>query len=287
MLSGGQIAEPLPSSGPVMAFADNGGTRIYFEAHGSGDTLVLIPGLGGSTRQLARLGELLRQGHRVVLIDPRGAGQSDKPDMEYDGALLSSDVVAVLDAAGAPHAHVAGISFGGMIAQELAIRHPARIRSVVLASTYAASDAWTDRMWEVREGMIRAQGMAAHFRLAAMFLFSPHTFRTESATLHMIEQAFAAAPPDSVGYLRQLQFCRRHDSRDRLSGIRTPTLVATGAEDILCSPLQGRELAAAIPGAAYREVPSAAHLFMLSQPELFSGMVRDFIAAVGASQGSQ
>lgn len=266
-----------------MAFAQSGGTRIYFEVHGSGDTLVLIPGLGGSTRQLAQIGETLRSDYRVVLVDPRGAGQSDKPDISYDAPLLAADVVAVLDQIAEPLAHLVGISFGGMIAQELAIRQPSRVRSLVLASSYAASDSWTDRMWEVRENMIRRLGMADHFRLALMFLFSPRTFQTEAATVQAIEAAFAGSPPDPVAYLRQLQFCRTHDSRDRLSSIRAPTLVVTGAEDILSSPLQGRELAAGIPGAAYREIPEASHLFMLSQPNFFAGIVRDFIAGTRQS----
>jgi aminoacrylate hydrolase len=266
-----------------MPFADSGGNWIHFEVDGSGETLVLIPGLGGSTKQLASLGALLQGKFRMVLIDPRGAGQSDKPDIPYEASLLTSDVVAVLDQLGASAAHVVGISFGGMIAQELAIRHPARVRSLVLASSYAASDAWTDRMWEVRENLIRRVGMADHFRLAIMFLFSPRTFRTEAATIKAIETAFAAAPPHPEGYLRQMQFCRAHDSRDRLSRIGVPTLVVTGAEDILCSPLQGRELAAGIAGAAYREVPEAPHLFMLSRPGLFADLVSEFVAGTRQS----
>lgn len=265
-----------------MPFADSGGARIYYEQNGIGEPLVLIPGLGGSTRQLAPLAAELGRSFRVLALDPRGAGQSDKPETGYDGGQLSSDVAAVFLHAGIEAAHVVGISFGGMLAQELAIRRPDAVRSLVLASTYAASDSWTDRMWEVREDLILRLGLAAHFRLAVMFLFSPATFRSEAATIQAIEAAFSASPPDPTGYLQQLRFCRRHDSRDRLASIRAPTLVATGAEDILCSPLQGRELAAAIPGASYREIAGAAHLFMLCHPGQFAALVRTFVASVDA-----
>ena len=269
-----------------MPHAENESTGLYFEDLGAGDPILLIPGLGGSSRQVAAIAAELSTTHRVIAVDPRGAGQSDKPDMPYDGALLARDMIAVLDRAGIAAAHVAGISMGGMIAQELAVQHGARVRSLLLASTYAAADAWSERMWAVREGMIRHLGLAEHFQLALMFLFSPGTFRREAETVKTIEAAFAASPPDPVGYLRQLQFCRSHNSVGRLGRIGARTLVVTGAEDILCTPLQGRELAAAIPGARYREMPDVAHLFMLSNPAGFAVLLREFLAGeAGAATG--
>jgi aminoacrylate hydrolase len=270
-----------------MPFANNDGTRLHYEVHGRGDdTILLIPGLGGGTRQMAgvaaALAATLAATARVVVVDPRGAARSDKPDIPYTGPLFAADMAAVLADARVTAAHVVGISLGGMIAQELASRLPILVRSLVLASTYAAGDAWTARMWEVREGMIRAQGMAAHFRLATMFLFSPAAFRREAATLAAVEAGFAASPPDPVGYLRQLAFARDFDARDRLARIRAPTLVVTGAEDILTSPAQGAELAAGIPGARYRELPQAAHLFMLTDPAAFAGLVATFLCEQGA-----
>jgi pimeloyl-ACP methyl ester carboxylesterase len=261
-----------------MPFAISGGAQIHYVVEGRGDAILLVPGLGGSTRQLAKISAALAQDHLVVTVDPRGAGQSDKPDMSYDGALLAGDMLAVLDHAGVERADFVGISFGGMIGQEMAIHHPARLRSLFLASSYARSDAWTDRMWQVREMLISRLGLAEHFKLAIMFLFSPRSFRTEAGTVAAIEAAVAANPPDPVGYRRQLEFCRDYDASRRLGKIGLPTLVVQGAEDILASPIQGRELAQAIPGARFREVPEAAHLFMLSQPLAFARMIGEFVA---------
>lgn len=263
-----------------MPFASNNACRIHYADEGSGDSLVLIPGLGGSTRQLAQISEALAASYRVITIDPRGAGQSDKPNCIYDGATLACDTVAVLDAVGVQAAHVVGISFGGMIAQEVALRFPTRLRSMVLASSYAASDSWTERMWQVRSRMIAELGMAAHFSLALMFLFSPRSFRYDAETIARIEAAFKAAPPDPIGYIRQLEFCRAFDLSARLGAVTQPTLVITGAEDILASPLLGRELAAAIPGAAYYEEPEAAHLYMISHPDLFLRTVKEFLSGL-------
>ena len=261
-----------------MPYAEAEGCRIHYSDEGRGTALLLIPGLGGSTRQLAAISNILSVHLRVLTVDPRGAGASDKPDIPYEGAMLSDDMAAVLTAADVESADVVGISFGGMIAQELAIRHPERVRSLILASSYAASDAWANRMWSVRETIIRGLGMAEHFQLAIMFLFSPATFQRQADTVAMLERAFAETPPDLHGYLRQLDYCRRHDTTDRLRKVAARTLVVTGAEDILTSPERGRALAAAIPEAVYREVPGVAHLFMVSDPLLFASMIREFIA---------
>lgn len=269
-----------------MPFAISGGTHIHYVVEGSGDPILLVPGLGGATRQLAKISAELASTHRVITVDPRGAGQSDKPDMRYDGALLAADMVAVLDHADVGRADFVGISFGGMIGQEMALRFPARLRSLLLASSYARSDAWTDRMWQVREMLIRKLGLAEHFKLAVMFLFSPRAFRTEAETVAMIEAAVGANPPDPVGYMRQLEFCRDHNASQRLARLDLPTLVVQGADDILASPIQGRELAKAIPGAQYREVAEAAHLFMLSRPAEFARMIRDFHSELGCRKAS-
>ncbi|MEO3427473.1 alpha/beta hydrolase [Pelagibius sp. CAU 1746] len=263
-----------------MAFASSNGCRLHYSVEGGGEPLVLIPGLGGSARQLSQISEILSRSHRVITVDPRGAGQSDKPDQPYDGAMLAGDLAAVMDDADVEAADVIGISFGGMIAQEFALRHPERLRSMVLASSYAASDGWTERMWQVRSKLIGELGMEAHFSLALMFLFSPRSFRRDAETIARIEKAFRDSPPDPVGYVRQLDFCRTFDVTGRLGAVAAPSLVVTGAEDILATPILGRELAHAIPGALYHEEPEAAHLYMLSHPEAFIRTVEQFLSGL-------
>ena len=87
-----------------------------------------------------------------------------------------------------------------------------------------------------------AFSMDEHFKLAMMFLFSPRVFREQQDGIKALEAGFAAAPPDPVGYRRQLEYCRDHDTRDRLDTVMAPTLVVNGAEDLLCTPFQGRDL---------------------------------------------
>ncbi len=261
-----------------MPLAMNREVAINYAVQGAGEPLLLIPGLGGGIQQMAGLSQALAPRYRVITVDPRGAGGSGKPDLPYDGAELAADMAAVLDHAGCASAHVAGISFGGMIAQQLALLRPHAVRSLLLASSYAAPDAWSGRMWAVRQLLLDRLTLADHFKLAMLFLFSPRVFREQPEALARVEAAFAAAPPDPVGYRRQLDYCATHDTRARLGSLTQPTLVVQGAEDILATPFQGRDLAATIPGARYREIPAAAHLFMLADPAGFAELARRFHA---------
>lgn len=260
-----------------MPFADSAGTSIHYDLRGAGDTLLLVPGLGGTVAQLAPLAEALSTSHRVISVDPRCGGESDKPDSPLTGELLAADMAAVLDHAGVGSAHFVGISFGGMIGQELALAHPQRVRSLLLASSYGASDAWTEHLWLARLMLLERLGLQEHFQVALMFLHSPRVFREHPETIARIQAAFAAAPPDPGGYRRQLEYCRRHDARARLGAVRAPTLVMTGSEDILSPPAMGRALAELIPGARFQEVADGAHLFMLLQPVAFAEQVRGWL----------
>ena len=263
-----------------MPFADSGSARIYFEDEGDGEAVLLIPGLGGNTKQMAAISLALAENYHVITVDPRGAGQSDKPNSPYSGEILVEDMIAVLDASKTQRTAVIGISMGGMIGQELAIRHPERVRVLMLSVTYGAADAWSERMWEVRQTAIERLGIAAQFRLAQIFLFSPRTFRSESEAIQAFADGFAENPPDESAYLRQMAFCRDHDAISRLSEISVPTLVVSASDDITASPLQGKELAQGIPGASYLEIADAPHLFMLAQPERFAGIFAEFDTTV-------
>src|SRR4051794_19933491 len=118
-----------------MPYADNDGTRIYWEEHGSGEPLLLIMGLGYTLDMWYRTTPVFAEHYRVIVFDNRGVGRSDVPPGPYALSLMASDAARVMDAAGVESAHVFGVSMGGMIAQEFALRYPARVRSLVLGCT--------------------------------------------------------------------------------------------------------------------------------------------------------
>src|SRR5580700_671642 len=124
-----------------MSFAQNKGAKIYWDEQGTGEPLLLIMGLSYPSRMWHRSRPVLANSYRTIALDNRGVGQSDVPPGIYSIALMASDAAAVLDAAGVESAHVFGVSMGGMIAQELALQYPSRVRSLILGCTTAGGPA--------------------------------------------------------------------------------------------------------------------------------------------------
>jgi pimeloyl-ACP methyl ester carboxylesterase len=265
-----------------MAEAFHDGVRLWYEMAGSaaGAPVVLIPGLGmaGATWQPVR--ERLAPRHPVIAIDPRGSGQSDAPAGPYTGELMACDVAAVLDAEGVTRAHVVGMSMGGMIAQEVALRMPERVRSLVLISTYAAPDEWALRALSLRRRVLHGLGFRDQFALGVLLVFSPRTLRTAPALVSGLEERILADPPAADAYLSQLDFCLAHDARDRLAGLQAPALVLVGEEDALTTRWVARDLAALIPGAALEEVPETSHALIWEAPQAVAEVVDRFVSGV-------
>jgi 3-oxoadipate enol-lactonase len=260
------------------------GVRLYYEASTPGspgvdEPVVLIPGLGMAAATWRPVREHLQERYRVIAVDPRGSGRSDASP-PYTGELVADDLAAVLDAANVERAHIVGMSMGGMIAQELALRRPGRVRSLVLISTYAAPDEWAIRALSLRRRVLQVMGFDDQFALAVLLVFSPKTLRTAPDLVAGIEERVRANPPPCDAYLSQLDFCLAHDARQRLPGLVTPTLVLSGQLDVLASPFAARDLAALIPGATYREVPEASHALIWEEPEIVARMVDQFVSGL-------
>ncbi|MBS1870251.1 MAG: alpha/beta fold hydrolase [Actinobacteria bacterium] len=259
--------------------ADSDGTHIHYEVVGSGDRpLLMLPGLGIPGRAFGPLLELLASDRRVIVVDPRGSGASDGPDAPYTGELVARDACAVLDAAGVERADVLGLSMGGCIAQELAIRHSERVRSLVLLSTLARADAWFTRLLGVRRAVADGLGLEVQRDLGLCLLFSPAAFREHAELVERLEATMRASTPNAAAYLRQLDFCLAHDAAERLGAVRAPALVITGERDLLTTPYLARELAEALPGARYVEVAGASHGLWLEQPQRVAELVGELLA---------
>src|SRR5437660_1477140 len=152
---------------PFATAAD--GTRLRYEVFGApaGEPVLLIQGLGADVRGWLLQRRALGRLHRVIVFDNRGAGRSGKPPAPYDIEVMAADAVAVLDDAGIATAHVMGASMGGIIAQFLTVRHPDRVRSLVLACTSCRHHEWRRELLEDWAATARDHGMG---RLAARSL---------------------------------------------------------------------------------------------------------------------
>jgi pimeloyl-ACP methyl ester carboxylesterase len=268
--------------------------ELYYEEKGSGDPLLLIMGLAAdSTAWMFQVPDFAKR-YRTVTFDNRGVGRSSKPPGPYTIHLMADDAAALLDALDVRRAHVLGVSMGGMIAQELAIRHPERVRGLILACTFPEPDADVERQREFGMqqfgGTVTASGemqidLTALDPLMFFQHLLPRVFNQSfiDTELPRLMQLFAGALQygfSMEAILGQVAAVMGHRATDRLHQIKAPTLVITGDADLLISPGNSDVLARSIPGAKLVKVPGGSHGFNLETPEVFNRHVLDFLAGV-------
>ncbi|MDP3852831.1 alpha/beta fold hydrolase [Phenylobacterium sp.] len=258
------------------------GLDIYFEHLGDGPPLLFISGTGGDLRNKPnQFDGPFAKAFDLVSYDQRGLGQSDKPDRRYSMADYADDAAGLMAHLGWDRAHVVGVSFGGMVAQELALRHPARIDRLVLACTSpggAGGASYPFHEIEHLTGEARAKHLipiSDTRRDAAWAAAHPDTY----AQLVALGSAdpFAGEPGRKQGAHRQLEARKDHDTWDRLGGIAAPTLIAAGRYDGVALPETQEKMAARIPNAALRFFEGG-HLFMLQDRAAVPAMV-EFLKA--------
>jgi pimeloyl-ACP methyl ester carboxylesterase len=215
----------------------------------------------------------------VIALDNRGAGQSGAPDTRYTIGGMADDVAGLMDQLGVRSAHICGASMGGMIAQEVALRHPDRVITLQLHCTTAAVDGY-GRLVIDNFLRVKARGDVEEFTHCTLpWLLSRKTFAerpdfVETWILRALEYPFRTS---LTGLSRQGEAIRGHDTRDRLAGIRVPTLITTGTEDILVPPSASGDLHAMIPGSELARIPDAGHMHFIEQATAFNDLCLNFL----------
>ena len=215
----------------------------------------------------------------VIALDNRGAGQSGAPDARYTIGGMADDVAGLMDQLGVRSAHICGASMGGMIAQEVALRHPDRVLTLQLHCTTAAVDGY-GRLVIDNFLRVKARGDVEEFTHCTLpWLLSRKTFAerpdfVETWILRALEYPFRTS---LTGLSRQGEAIRGHDTRDRLAGIRVPTLITTGTEDILVPPSASEDLHAMIPGSELARIPDAGHMHFIEQATAFNDLCLNFL----------
>jgi pimeloyl-ACP methyl ester carboxylesterase len=260
---------------------DTGAVELWVEQHGEGPDVLLIAGLSDPVEAWGFQLDGLRDRYRMTAFDNRGAGRSPMPPDGYTVVDMADDAAALLRSLGIEHAHVMGFSGGSATAQELALRHPELVDSLVLMSTWARSDAFMDakfRSW----GWLAESAPDERSMLDAFFLWVYTARAHEDGTVAAIIEEALAFPhgQSNEGFRRQLDAWRPHDTYDRLPAINVPTLVIAGDEDIITPPRLGRVVAERIPGADLVVLPGEAHQPFQERPELFNDIVTAFWARV-------
>ncbi len=268
--------------------------ELYYEEHGSGDPLLLIMGLAAdSVAWMFQIPDFAKH-YRTIVFDNRGVGRSDKPQGPYSIHQMANDTAGLLDALGIERAHVVGVSMGGMIAQELALNHPRRVRGLVLACTYPEPDADVERQREFSlkqfGGSVSTTGemqvdVSAINPLNFFQHLLPTVFNQEfiDRELPKLIQIFGGALQYGFSLeaiMGQVAAVMSHKATDRLHHIESPTLVITGDADRLISPANSDVLARHIPGAVLVKIPGGSHGFNFETPDLFNREVLSFLAGV-------
>ncbi|WP_278394836.1 3-oxoadipate enol-lactonase [Sphingobium yanoikuyae] len=254
-----------------MAFIQRNGANLYWKRDGREDApaLVLLNSIGTDMDLWDGVLPHLRDRFALLRIDARGHGASIAEPGDYALAMLADDVLAAADAAGFDRFAVAGVSLGGMIGMELALRAPERVEKLLPICTSATMDSasWNDRIAKVR-----GEGMAAIADLAMGRFLSG---AAEPAIYEAVRRQLLAM--DAQGYAGCGAAIRDMDLADRIGGIACPTLVITGTRDT-STPYEGHgeHLIARIPGAAHVAL-EAAHLAPLEAPEALAGAITSFL----------
>jgi 3-oxoadipate enol-lactonase len=249
--------------------ARRGDAQLYWESEGSGEPVLLIMGLGMTAAAWWRTVPVLAERMRVVAFDNRGCGRSDRTPGPYTIQQLAEDAAGILDAADEDSAHVYGISLGGMIAQELVLRYPHRVRSLVLGASTPGGRRHELPDDATLEFLRRRSSMPAE---EAVWASVPYIYGKTTRERHAdrIGEDLAQRlrfPVDAAGYRAQLSAAWAHHTGDRLSRVDTPTLVLHGSEDRMVPVSNGRLLAEAIPGAHLEVLEAAGHLYPTDAPE--------------------
>ena len=215
----------------------------------------------------------------VIALDNRGVGQSDVVDRPFTIADMADDVACVLDGLGLPAAHICGASMGGMIAQELALRHPLRVTTLQLHCTTSSIDGY-GRLLIGNFLRVKARGDTEEFvRFSLPWLLTRKTFAERPDFIEFWIQRALDYPYKTglVGLTRQAEAILGHDTRARLVSLHVPTLITTGTDDILVPPSASAELHASIAGSELRRIPDAAHMHFIEQPATFNEVCLEFL----------
>jgi 3-oxoadipate enol-lactonase len=243
---------------------------------GAGEAVLLAHAIGCDHRMWEALERELAGRFRVIRMDVRGHGKSPVTPRPYSLEQLADDARDVLDSRGVGEAHWVGLSMGGMIGQAFALRHPRRLKRLVLANTTSSYGADGPKMWEARIRAVEEGGMAAIKDLAMQRYFSDEFRASHADVVEDTGRRFLSTP--AQGYIACCDAIRNLDYTAQLPRIAAPTLVIAGGKDVGTPVSMSAAIAGAIPGARLAVIPGAAHLSAVEDPAAFNPLVAGFLA---------
>ena len=265
---------------------------MYYEEHGdpNAEPLLLVMGFAMNATSWGLQIPAFSERYRVIAFDNRGVGRTAQPEGPYSVPQMAADAAGLLDHLSIESAHVVGVSMGGMIAQEFALRYPARVRGLVLACTTPGgphSAGYQQMMEQSAEGMaltdLSAMMTPDGIKEGMDRLFTAEFQAHPSAAAIQMGVAGMMYPQTLTGMKGQLAAVRAHDTYDRLSKISAPTLVIAGDADTFVDAANSPILASRIPGAKLVMLPGQKHGFTAEKPDETNAAILDFLEQVRAA----
>jgi pimeloyl-ACP methyl ester carboxylesterase len=254
---------------------------VYYEEYGAGDAIVLCSGIGADHQAWKLQTAFLRNHMRVIVFDNPGVGHTTGLVGPYTAVLFAdvlADLLSYLDVA---NAHVVGASMGGIVAQELALRHPTLVRSLQLHCTWARADRYLVSLfqsWECYAQLVSPLDLA---RQIWLWVFTPNWYNDRFERLADLEREVRENPlPQSPrAFCDQAAACRGHDAFDRLAGIEAPTLVTVGDRDLLAPAYHSMAIKSRMPAAMLHVWPNMGHAAFWEIPDDFNELCLTFAKA--------
>lgn len=255
------------------------GCRIHYEVTGRKDAppVLMIQGLGADKHGWDLQRFAFSRRFRVIALDNRGAGRSDKPHGDYSIDEMADDAVAVLDDLDVERAHVVGASMGGVIAQVIAVRHPERLRSLGLACTACRNQPWRVELLDSWARVAATRGLGRMAKEATRWMIGPRSFRRLVPVIGVLGPLGLGRPTHAFEAQVGAILAADDSLRERLGEITVPAMVIVGNQDILTPRGDAEELAEHIPTAELVVISGAAHGLMIEHATTFNRILGDFL----------
>jgi aminoacrylate hydrolase len=260
-----------------MPKANLGDVEIYYESHGSGEPVLLVPGLGGVGSYWKPNLPAFSAKHRVIVHDHRGTGQSSASKIKYSVDQMSDDLVRLMDSLEIERAHLVGHSTGGAMGQTIAAKHPQRLASLVLYATWTQCDPFFARVFEARKNLLLKAGAAAYVRSTPVFLYPDWWINRNLALIEEREKLTIPSFPAAEIVASRIDAIVAFDRTADLARIKTPTLVICAKDDFVTPAYFSQELAQKISGAKLVLLERGGHCASETVLEEFNQAVLGFI----------